>query len=176
MPVILDPGSDEMRTWLDPARHEWSRDLQSLLKPFRAELDIYAVSNDVGKVGNDSPSFVVPLDSAENKSNIANFFKNATKSPESSKPTASSEASASTSSQMSVEFSEKIGTTKRKAPSVESVASPATKKTRQNVSAPSSTNLGSISSTSNSDAVGNRSDQAMKGNSKRITSFFRPVS
>jgi hypothetical protein len=28
----------------------------------------------VGKVGEDSPLFVVPLDSAENKSNIANFF------------------------------------------------------------------------------------------------------
>ncbi|KFH46860.1 putative peptidase-like protein [Hapsidospora chrysogenum ATCC 11550] len=79
MPVILDPGSDALRTWLDPKRHEWSRDLQSLLKPFDGELDIYPVSKDVGKVGNNSPSFIIPLDSKENKSNIANFFANASK-------------------------------------------------------------------------------------------------
>jgi hypothetical protein len=79
MPVILDPGSDALRTWLDPKRHEWSRDLQSLLKPFGGELDIYPVSKDVGKVGNNSPSFIIPLDSKENKSNIANFFANASK-------------------------------------------------------------------------------------------------
>src|ERR1700737_3045456 len=34
----------------------------------------YPVKKGVGKVGEDSPLFVVPLDSAENKSNIANFF------------------------------------------------------------------------------------------------------
>src|SRR5271156_1347809 len=34
----------------------------------------YPVKKEVGKVGEDSPLFVVPLDSAENKSNIANFF------------------------------------------------------------------------------------------------------
>jgi hypothetical protein len=32
----------------------------------------------VGKVGEDSPLFIVPLDSAENKSNIANFFAKST--------------------------------------------------------------------------------------------------
>ena len=74
MPVILDPGSEGIRTWLDPQRHEWSRDLQSLLKPFNGDLDIYPVTKEVGKVGNNSPSFIIPLDSRENKSNIANFF------------------------------------------------------------------------------------------------------
>ena len=76
MPVILDNGSEAIRTWLDPERTEWSKDLQSLLKPYEGELECYQVSKDVGKVGNNSPSFVVPIDSAANKNNIANFFGN----------------------------------------------------------------------------------------------------
>lgn len=51
-----------------------TQELQSLLKPFEGELDVYPVSKDVGKVGNNSPSFIIPIDSKENKSNIANFF------------------------------------------------------------------------------------------------------
>ena len=77
MPVILDPGSDDLKTWLDPSRHEWSRELQSLLKPYDGEVDVYPVSKEVGKVGNNSPSFIIPVNSKENKSNIANFFANA---------------------------------------------------------------------------------------------------
>ena len=80
MPVILENGSDQLRTWLDPDRSEWSKELQSLLKPFEGNLDCYPVSKDVGKVGNDSPTFVVPVSSTENKNNIANFFSNAKKS------------------------------------------------------------------------------------------------
>ena len=79
MPVILENGSDEIRTWLDPSRTEWSKDLQSLLKPFPGELECYPVTKDVGKVGNNSPSFVIPVASSENKNNIANFFGNAKK-------------------------------------------------------------------------------------------------
>ncbi|TGJ88723.1 hypothetical protein E0Z10_g38 [Xylaria hypoxylon] len=74
MPVILDNGSEKMRTWLDPKRYEWSKELQSLLNPYDGELEVYPVSKDVGKVGNNSPAFIVPIDSKENKSNIANFF------------------------------------------------------------------------------------------------------
>jgi hypothetical protein len=74
MPVILENGSDAIRTWLDPTRTEWSKDLQSLLKPYEGELECYPVSKDVGKVGNNSPSFLVPINSAANKNNIANFF------------------------------------------------------------------------------------------------------
>lgn len=82
MPVILDNGSEELRTWLDPGRHEWTKELQALLKPFGGELDVYPVRQDVGKVGNNSSTFIVPLDSQENKSNIANFFaKAATQQP-----------------------------------------------------------------------------------------------
>lgn len=76
MPVILDPASEEMRVWLDPGRWEWSGDLQEVLKPFEGELEVYPVSKEVGKVGNNSPSFIIPVASRENKSNIANFFAN----------------------------------------------------------------------------------------------------
>ncbi|KAH9882177.1 hypothetical protein J1614_001349 [Plenodomus biglobosus] len=76
MPVILENGSEAIRTWLDPSRTEWSKELQSLLQPFEGELDVYPVSKDVGKVGNNSPSFLVPINSAANKNNIANFFNN----------------------------------------------------------------------------------------------------
>lgn len=77
MPVILDLGSDEMETWLDPTRTTWSKELQSILKPYEGELECYAVPKEVGKVGNNSPDFIVPIDSKKNKSNIANFFANA---------------------------------------------------------------------------------------------------
>jgi hypothetical protein len=41
---------------------------------------VYPVSKEVGKVGNNSPNFIIPVASSENKSNIANFFaKGATK-------------------------------------------------------------------------------------------------
>lgn len=77
MPVILENGSTDMRTWLDPGRSTWSAELQALLKPYQGELDIYPVSKDVGKVGNNSPTFIVPVSSAQNKNNIANYFANA---------------------------------------------------------------------------------------------------
>jgi len=77
MPVILENGTEDIRTWLDPRRHTWSRELQSLLTPFKGELEIYQVTKDVGKVGNNSPTFIVPISSSQNKNNIANFFANA---------------------------------------------------------------------------------------------------
>lgn len=79
MPVILDAGSDAISTWLDLTRNKWSKELQSILKPYEGDLECYPVSKDVGKVGNNSPNFIIPVDSKENKSNIANFFANATK-------------------------------------------------------------------------------------------------
>ncbi|RDW82059.1 hypothetical protein BP6252_03171 [Coleophoma cylindrospora] len=78
MPVILDNGSEELRTWLDPKKSTWSKELQSLLKPYHGELEVYPVSKDVGKVGNNSPQFMIPVASSENKSNIANFFAKGT--------------------------------------------------------------------------------------------------
>ncbi|KAI0474520.1 hypothetical protein F4859DRAFT_504884 [Xylaria cf. heliscus] len=81
MPVILDNGSEKMRNWLDPGRYEWSKELQSLLIPYDGELEVYPVSKDVGKVGNNSPTFIIPIDSKENKSNIANFFAKGATTP-----------------------------------------------------------------------------------------------
>ncbi|KAI4716334.1 DUF159 domain protein [Aureobasidium sp. EXF-10727] len=81
MPVIFNNGSDALKTWLDPARSEWSSELQSLLKPYQGELECYQVDKAVGKVGNNSPSFIIPIDSKENKNNIANFFGNQKKQP-----------------------------------------------------------------------------------------------
>ncbi|KAJ5172966.1 hypothetical protein N7492_005559 [Penicillium capsulatum] len=77
MPVILDPGTEAMHTWLDPNRTSWSKELQGILKPYSGELECYPVPKEVGKVGNNSPDFIVPVNSKENKSNIANFFANA---------------------------------------------------------------------------------------------------
>ena len=74
MPVVLENGSDQIRTWLDPYRSEWSKELQALLKPFAGKLQCYPVDKAVGKVGNNSPAFIVPVASTENKNNIANFF------------------------------------------------------------------------------------------------------
>ncbi|KAF7188507.1 Abasic site processing protein [Pseudocercospora fuligena] len=74
MPVIMEPGSDAMKMWLDPNNIGWSKELQSILKPFDGELECYPVDKAVGKVGNNSPTFVIPIDSKENKKNIANFF------------------------------------------------------------------------------------------------------
>ncbi|KAL9025468.1 MAG: hypothetical protein Q9196_005715 [Gyalolechia fulgens] len=79
MPVILENGSDAIRTWLDPKRSQWSKELQSLLRPFEGDLECYPVSKEVGKVGNNSPTFIVPVASTDNKNNIANFFSNAKK-------------------------------------------------------------------------------------------------
>ncbi|KAI1845100.1 hypothetical protein JX266_008647 [Neoarthrinium moseri] len=81
MPVILNNGSEQLRTWLDPKRYEWTKELQSLLKPFDGEVEVYPVSKDVGKVGNNSPTFIVPINSKENKSNIANFFAKGASKP-----------------------------------------------------------------------------------------------
>ena len=72
--MILEHNSNAMRSWLDPSTIEWNTHLQLLLKPFDGDLDIYPVQKEVGKVGNDSPDFVIPLNSTENRSNIANFF------------------------------------------------------------------------------------------------------
>lgn len=79
MPVILDSGSQAMMSWLNPTSTAWTRELQSLLKPYEGELECYPVMKDVGKVGNNSADFVIPIDSKENKNNIANFFANTKK-------------------------------------------------------------------------------------------------
>lgn len=91
MPVILEAGSDAMKMWLDPSNAGWSKELQSLLKPYDGGLECYPVDKAVGKVGNNSPQFMMPIDSKENKNNIANFFgakQSSAKSTSEQKPTA----------------------------------------------------------------------------------------
>ena len=78
--MILENGSDDIFKWLDPNTTEWNKELQSLLVPFKGELECYPVMKEVGKVGNNSADFIVPVASSDNKQNIANFFANA-KSP-----------------------------------------------------------------------------------------------
>ncbi|KAL7270091.1 hypothetical protein RUND412_007205 [Rhizina undulata] len=72
MPVILE--GENLKTWLSPTTKTWNATLQLLLKPYSGPLEVYPVKKEVGKVGNDSPDFIVPLDSKENKDNIKNFF------------------------------------------------------------------------------------------------------
>jgi putative SOS response-associated peptidase YedK len=96
MPVILDAGSDEMNAWLDPERNKWSEELQSILQPYKGELECYPVSKDVGKVGNNSPDFIVPIDSKENKKNIANYFGSAKKNPGKGKAASTNKATNTT--------------------------------------------------------------------------------
>jgi len=86
MPVILEAGSDAMKAWLDPQNAGWSKELQNLLKPFDGELECYPVDKAVGKVGNNSPQFMVPIDSKDNKNNIANFFGSQPKPKPEDKP------------------------------------------------------------------------------------------
>ncbi|KAF3913360.1 hypothetical protein ABW20_dc0105779 [Dactylellina cionopaga] len=74
MPVIFQPNSPEIKEWLDPNRR-WDEGLQKLLQPYeKSGLECYPVRKEVGKAGNNSPTFIIPLDSEDNKSNIKNFF------------------------------------------------------------------------------------------------------
>ncbi|KAL6872349.1 hypothetical protein HDV57DRAFT_267741 [Trichoderma longibrachiatum] len=81
MPVILDAGSKDLQEWLHPPQRRWSNDLQSLLKPFQGDLDVYPVSKGVGKVGRSSPSFIMPLSDKGKEYDIAQFFTDATHPP-----------------------------------------------------------------------------------------------
>ncbi|CAK7220441.1 hypothetical protein SCUCBS95973_004157 [Sporothrix curviconia] len=88
MPVVFEYHSEELRTWLDPQKDAWSAELQAVLRPWPHTVDdkddgaallVDVVSKDVNKVGHSSASMVMPVASASNKSNIANFFKGAAK-------------------------------------------------------------------------------------------------
>jgi hypothetical protein len=71
MPVIL-PDSDSMMTWLGclPAS---AHQVCSLLKPYdQGDLDVYPVPKEVGKVGNNEKSFILPV--SARKDGIAAAF------------------------------------------------------------------------------------------------------
>ncbi len=86
MPVIFDADSKDFRQWLHPLQHRWTNDLQSLLKPYGGELEIYPVSKDVGKVGHSSPSFIIPLSNKGNGRDIAHFFPSVSQNADTEKP------------------------------------------------------------------------------------------
>lgn len=81
MPVIFDAGSEEFHQWLYPLQKRWTNDIQSLLKPFHGELDIYPVNRNVGKVGHSSPSFIMPLTDNGDEHGIAHFFPKISNNP-----------------------------------------------------------------------------------------------
>ncbi|RHZ72509.1 hypothetical protein Glove_242g106 [Diversispora epigaea] len=63
MPVILEKeSSDDIAKWLNPDIR-WNSELAALLKPYEREeeLECYQVTQDVNKVGTDSPRFVKPV-------------------------------------------------------------------------------------------------------------------
>jgi len=57
MPVVLEPA--QVACWLDPAAR-WDV-LQKMLVPWEGAVDVYPVSREVGKVGNDSSTFIEPV-------------------------------------------------------------------------------------------------------------------
>lgn len=64
MPVLLEPGSKEWETWMDPDKKDWTREeLNELLAAHYDEkkLSVYQVSDDVNKVGKSSESMVKPI-------------------------------------------------------------------------------------------------------------------
>ena len=193
MPVILDPGSKALSTWLDPGRYEWTAELQSLLKPYSGELEVYPVTQEVGKVGNNSPNFVIPVASKENKNNIANFFAKGAKKNAEKKAgldtTADEKTITAAKDQTSIEPVDDVGSDpndsrkadqtpglKREAPSSPTRDEPPLKKVATSSPFKSPTKekqqgRGKISATSNASKSPSKKKMAEPG-SQKITSFF----
>lgn len=86
MPVIL-PTAQAISTWLgmgvetkseDEVKtgkdvdDSWSLDVAKLLRPLQGELECYKVPKEVGKVGNNNPSFILPIE--ERKDGLKAFL------------------------------------------------------------------------------------------------------
>lgn len=71
MPVILDDQA-ECLAWLDN-ESGWTEKLAKLCRPYEGEVKCYTVQPEVGKIGNNSSSFVLPV--AERKDGLASFFQ-----------------------------------------------------------------------------------------------------
>ncbi|PWN46627.1 DUF159-domain-containing protein, partial [Violaceomyces palustris] len=74
MPVIL-PDAASIATWLGLGEKEansWSPKVASLLRPLDRELECYKVPKEVGKVGNSSPSYMLPVE--DRKDGLKAFF------------------------------------------------------------------------------------------------------
>lgn len=156
-----------MRTWLDPSRTTWSKDLQSILKPYEGELECYPVPKEVGKVGNNSPDFIVPVNSKENKSNIANFFANA-KKKELESPEIKDEKHAEYSGSLAAH-----GVKRERTPDMLDVKQESQKQKVQRTSTtPSPAKAKTRSATHNSPMKKSGTSKPTDG-SQRITSFFK---
>lgn len=82
-PVIL-LSVDDIAKWLDPNIDRWTKELSQLVQPSKSHpnLQCYPVSPDVGKVGNESPTFIEPV--SQRKDGIMAMF--ATQGSKSSSP------------------------------------------------------------------------------------------
>ncbi|KAI5805810.1 hypothetical protein EDC01DRAFT_626623 [Geopyxis carbonaria] len=70
MPVIME--TFQTVAWLNPTVQNWRPELQNILRPFDGELEIYRVTQDVGKAGNNNSTFILPLD--QNNYTIQSYF------------------------------------------------------------------------------------------------------
>jgi putative SOS response-associated peptidase YedK len=176
MPVILDPGTDAIKMWLDPTRNKWSKELQMLLKPFDGELECYPVDQAVGKVGNNSASFIVPIDSKENKKNIANFFNNAAKKKDGdTRPTVGDQGSENNAPlpATATPVEEKHGEKRARDEETESPVKKVAKLKSPVKSPPKSVSKTPRSATSNKDATLKTSPaKKTEAGTQRITNFF----
>ncbi|KAI1933102.1 hypothetical protein LOZ62_006532 [Ophidiomyces ophidiicola] len=188
MPVILELGSAEMATWLDPHRNTWTKELQSMLKPYEGELEAYQVNKDVGKVGNNSPSFIIPIDSKENKKNIANFFVNTKKGGAQTQPKGEieirmegKEAENATSRKRKYPPDEGDGVNPEKLPKIEDTPKPTTTTTTttttvspvQSTISPSRKTRSATSNLTGTTKSKGAGTKTTGHRSQRITSFFK---
>ena len=179
MPVILENGSEEIKTWLDPKRSAWSKNLQSLLRPFQGELEIYPVSKEVGKVGNNSPTFIIPIASSQNKSNIANFFSKGdqiTHDPEENRRTVNHD-STEDNAPLPVPKAETKQGIKREMEDVPAEQSPVKKLPKLSTGASKAASLlspprGKTRSATNNDKASPKKPKTTDKGSQKITNFF----
>ncbi|GAA5862386.1 hypothetical protein JCM8547_007624 [Rhodosporidiobolus lusitaniae] len=82
MPAILQDAA-EIELWLSDSR--WSADLKKLIRPFEGKLTYYPVDKGIGKVGNESPNFILPV-AAKTGSLDTMFAKQKAAGPSPSKP------------------------------------------------------------------------------------------
>ncbi|GAA6013447.1 hypothetical protein JCM10207_008849 [Rhodosporidiobolus poonsookiae] len=87
MPAILENHA-EVEAWL--ANDGWNDKAKALIRPYEGKLECYAVDKGVGKVGNESKSYIQPV--ASKKGSLDTLFAKQAKSQASSpsKPSASS--------------------------------------------------------------------------------------
>jgi putative SOS response-associated peptidase YedK len=74
-PLIL-PSEEAIATWLDPSAP--LAEVRKLVKTFDGKLEFYKVPKEVGKVGNDNPSFLLPVE--DRKDGLMAAFGRAQKS------------------------------------------------------------------------------------------------